>query len=217
MVLIFSEKNDQTTNKVIQWLLYYNKAFIRINDDEIFEIQVENRRLKLVSRSNCFFIDEITSVWFRRGGLKIKYLEYDNAGLNDYMFETQFWIKDYILYKLEQVKTINKESKSTVNKLIVLEYAEKIGLSVPQYFLSNSTDGLEMGDFVTKTINGNGTVDISDNVSGWSYTTVLDQNLDFTFYPTLFQNLIEKKFEEPNISDSLRLESVLVKEKIKKK
>ena len=105
MVLIFSEKNDQTTNKVIQWLLYYNKAFIRINDDEIFEIQVENRRLKLVSRSNCFFIDEITSVWFRRGGLKIKYLEYDNAGLNDYMFETQFWIKDYILYKLEQVKT----------------------------------------------------------------------------------------------------------------
>lgn len=40
---------------------------------------------------------------------------------------------------------------------------------------------------------------------------------NFPYLKDVAYSLIEKKFEEPNISDSLRLESVLIKEKIKKK
>jgi len=48
MILIFSENNDFSTNKVIEWLIYYKKKYIRLNP---------SNKIKLVNLSHdgfCF-------------------------------------------------------------------------------------------------------------------------------------------------------------------
>ncbi|WP_263602910.1 hypothetical protein [Chryseobacterium sp. PET-29] len=72
MILIISENNERTTNEVIRWLISFGKKFIRVHEDEIFTIRIKEKRIYIESNRNCFFIDEITHVWYRRGGLKLQ-------------------------------------------------------------------------------------------------------------------------------------------------
>ena len=63
MILILSKKNEITTNEVTKWLVSMNKKFIRVNEDEIFEISVIKKQIQLTSKRNQFFIDDISSDW----------------------------------------------------------------------------------------------------------------------------------------------------------
>ena len=47
-------------------------------------------------------------------------------------------MEDYVLKTLESKTHINKQSNTDVNKLLVLEQAQKIGLDVPEYFLAEN-------------------------------------------------------------------------------
>jgi len=38
MILIFTEKKDQSTCKVVEWLLFFKAKFIIITEDEFIEI-----------------------------------------------------------------------------------------------------------------------------------------------------------------------------------
>lgn len=130
MILIISQDQETTTTEVIRWLIFMKKKFIRVNDDEIFTIKVINKRLYLESHKHSFFLDEITSFWYRRGELKFNRFNYDNEAINIHMQETQFWLEDYIIKTLESKKHINKQSNCHVNKLLVLERAVYFGHTI---------------------------------------------------------------------------------------
>ncbi|WHF51923.1 hypothetical protein QGN23_01275 [Chryseobacterium gotjawalense] len=85
MILIFSKNDDYTTNEIIKWLILYEKPYLRVHEDEIFDVRIHKRRILLKSDRNEFFIDEIDSVWYRRGGLKFLRLEYKNASINTHI------------------------------------------------------------------------------------------------------------------------------------
>ncbi|MGK6343706.1 grasp-with-spasm system ATP-grasp peptide maturase [Chryseobacterium sp. DT-3] len=196
MILIFSNNNDRTTIEVIRWLVSMNKDFILVNDDEIFDIKVNKKRFFLQSQKNSFFIDEIRSVWYRRGGLLFKRYQYSNNSINIYMNEAQHWLEDYILQTLESKKHINKQSNSHVNKLMVLEYARNIGLNVPEYFLAENTNEVLLNETITKSITGNVILDdISENEDGIMYTTIIEEIEKEEFFISFFQKKIEKDFE----------------------
>ena len=87
MILVVSEQSDYTTKLVLEWLDYYEKAFVRINkkdkiaivameygedSDTIFEIHG-----KIIRAS------DITSVWFRRGFMGINDFLHFQTGLYD--------------------------------------------------------------------------------------------------------------------------------------
>ena len=196
MILIFSNNQEETTNEVIKWLIYLDKKFIRINESEIFEIEIKSRKIFLKSPRNSFFIDDITSVWYRRGSLNFKRLTFKNSVINLHMQEVQYWLEDYVHKTLESKRHINKQSKGSVNKLIVLEKAKDCGLSVPKYFLSDVTDNVTLHKTITKTFSQNMFLEnIFKNVDGIGYTAIVREKVNYQFYPTFFQEKIEKDFE----------------------
>ncbi|WP_209785829.1 grasp-with-spasm system ATP-grasp peptide maturase [Chryseobacterium sp. PvR013] len=196
MILIISQNNEITTTEVIKWLLKLGKSFIRVHEDEIFDIKINEKRIYIESPRNCFFIDEITSVWYRRGGLKFNRLHYKNEAIHLNMNEYQHWLEDYVIKVLESKKHINKQSNSDINKLIVLEEAQKAGLDIPPYFLADNTNDVILKKTIIKTIGGNPRMEgILKDSSGMMYTTVIKQNENENFFITFFQEKIEKDFE----------------------
>ncbi|WP_419489416.1 grasp-with-spasm system ATP-grasp peptide maturase [Chryseobacterium bernardetii] len=196
MILITSNNGDSTTTKVIKYLSAMGKKFIRVHEDEFFEIKTDKKRIYLISDRNSFFPDEIASTWYRRGGLKFKRLSYENNAVNHHMDEHQHWLEDYVIKTLESKKSINKQSNNHVNKLLVLEQAKKIGLNVPEYFLAENTDEVIIHETITKPITENVILDSVDkNFNGIIYTSVVQEKEKEKFFITFFQEKIEKDFE----------------------
>jgi hypothetical protein len=104
MILIFSENQEITTNEVIKWLIALEKEFICVHENEFFEIKVINKKIFLQSERNCFFIDDISSVWLRRGGLLFKRLKYENKAIDIHMNDVQYWLEDYVRKTIESKK-----------------------------------------------------------------------------------------------------------------
>jgi ATP-GRASP peptide maturase of grasp-with-spasm system len=196
MILILSTNQETTTNEVIKWLKALGKAFIRIQEDEIFEIKVCENRIFLQSQRNNFFIEDITSVWYRRGGLQFIRKEYNNPSINAYMNETQYWLEDYVIKLLEAKKHINKQSNNHLNKLFVLDQAKKAGLKVPEYYLAENTEQLIVNKTITKSIAENIILkSVGDFPEGILYTSLVTEKEKKNFFITFFQEMVEKDFE----------------------
>jgi ATP-GRASP peptide maturase of grasp-with-spasm system len=197
MILILSSNLEVTTNEVVMWLNELKKEYIRVHEDEFFEIKIIKKKIFLKSYRNSFFLDDISSVWYRRGGgLKFKRETYSNEAVNLNMNEAHYWLEDYIIKKLESKKHINKQSNSRLNKLCVLEAAQNAGLNVPSYFLAENTDDVILGKTITKTFTENIILkSVYDNCDGILYTAVVSEYEKETFFPTFFQEKIEKEYE----------------------
>ncbi len=196
MILIISKNQETTTNEVIKWLVAMEKKFIRVHEDEVFDIKVAQKRLYLESYRNRFFLDDITSVWYRRGKIRFNRLQYDHPAVNIHMNEHQHWLEDYVIKTIESKKHINKQSTSSVNKLFVLEQAEKVGLTVPNSFLATDTAEVVLNQTITKPITGNITINgFEDRADSIMYTTVIEAQEKEPFFISFFQEKIEKDFE----------------------
>jgi ATP-GRASP peptide maturase of grasp-with-spasm system len=196
MILILSKKNEITTNEVTKWLVSMKKKFIRVNEDEIFEISVIKKQIQLASNRNQFFLNDITSVWYRKGELRFENLTFENKAINQHMSEVQYWLQDFVLKTLENKKTINKQSNASVNKLLVLQKAKDIGLKVPEYFLATNTNDVVLNKTITKSISEDLYLsNIFENTDALSYTKVVQKLNKNNFYPSFFQEKIEKDFE----------------------
>ncbi|MGJ1419695.1 grasp-with-spasm system ATP-grasp peptide maturase [Sphingobacterium spiritivorum] len=196
MILIISKNNEITTTAVIKWLRALHKPFIRIHEDEVLEIHTSKKRIILKSQRNQFFLDEISAVWYRRGGIAFNELKYHNKAVDRYMFEVQHWLTDYVIQTLEGKKHINRQSNSHVNKLLVLEKAKEAGLAVPKYFLAEDMEDVIAHQTIVKPISGTPIIDdIQENQSGIMYTSLIEQKKESDFFISFFQEKIEKDFE----------------------
>ncbi|MDV7698421.1 grasp-with-spasm system ATP-grasp peptide maturase [Chryseobacterium soli] len=196
MILIISNNKEITTAYIIGWLIKMGKNFIRVQEDEIFEIKVHKKRVYIKSHRNQFFLDEITSVWYRRGELRFQRNQYNNTSINIHMNEAQHWLEDYVIQTLESKKHINKQSNCHVNKLLVLELAQKVGLDVPKFYLAENTDEVVLERTITKSITGNVILEsLKENSDGIMYTKVINNREKKDFFISFFQEKIEKDFE----------------------
>lgn len=196
MILILSKNKEATTDEVIKWLSVMGKKFIRVHEDEIFEIKTKNKRIYIESERNTFFIDDISSVWYRRGGLKFKRWQYNNLSINIHMNEHQHWLEDYVIKKLESKKHINKQSNTHINKLLVLEKAQEIGLDIPPFFLADNTDNIILHKTITKSIAGTANLEsINKDSDALMYTNVVEEKESNPIFISFFQEKIEKDYE----------------------
>ena len=74
MILIVSEKEDHSTNEVIQWLLYFNAKFIRVNRGDKLVLRkvrisnsVSNSFVILSDKIGEISLENINAFWYRRG------------------------------------------------------------------------------------------------------------------------------------------------------
>lgn len=196
MILIVSKNNEVTTTAVIKELIAMKKQFIRIHEDEVFDINTIKKRIVLTSHRNQFFLDEVSAVWYRRGAIEFNRVRYHNQSIDRYMFEVQHWLVEYVIKSLEGKKHINKQSNSHVNKLLVLEKAKEVGLDVPGYFLAEDMEDVIVNQTIVKPISGTPIIDdIKEQHNGIMYTSVIEQKSESDFFISFFQDKIEKDFE----------------------
>ncbi|QDW24735.1 grasp-with-spasm system ATP-grasp peptide maturase [Pedobacter sp. KBS0701] len=126
MILIFTQNFEPSTDKVIEWLKYYNKPYIRVNcntdaikdvcfelldeaidsqEGEIPKIHIDKVVKKLtIGLTSGISIDlkTITSVWYRRGGMP----SYDTSSVSLEALKSSFFVQKTREYMREEYDEI---------------------------------------------------------------------------------------------------------------
>lgn len=197
MILILSEEQDTSTDDVINWLIYYKKAFIRINYEDLIEgIYLDSNKIELFFEGKSVNFDEITSFWHRKGNF-VHYLLPQIKKISrykkNYLYQEWNSVKDYLLFKLIEKKSINNLIFGNINKLIVLDTAQKVGLLVPDFYITDNKKTLYNSSII-KSINES--YDYSDNNFHHIIFTENMNSIEYdNFFPTFFQKKIEIKYE----------------------
>lgn len=221
MLLILSDKGDMSTNDVIDWLIQFNVPHIRLNGDESSEIELftENDSSKstflIKTKNHCFSLKEITSFWYRRGGIpqfKIPASSIDQAFDKEVSgkIKTYLNLESQALYSfihslLDKIPNKIGSSKTAgVNKLHVLDKAQEFGLSVPRWCVSMKTKesigfaNRVGGEVITKGVWES--LIVSAETSGYStYTEQINlsklNTLPESHFPSMLQEKVNKKYE----------------------
>lgn len=202
MVLIISEEADYSTNVVIDWLLFYNEKFVRINEEDNLNVDFNGTDIVFKKDDCSFSFNEIKSVWYRRGDLSLKFKEIGESQLDSFRRRELSKIKEFIHYKLSKIRNINNYYKVDYNKLIVSDIAREIGFLAPTDLLYNNKLSLasdrECFDFriSTKSVSGNSMFQYQDFFL-MGFTALIEEHDEIGdyFFPSFIQNYIQKKVE----------------------
>lgn len=214
MVLIETVNNDFSTLRVIEWLKFYRVDYYIITPEDVDSICLNNHNgiAQISMGKKTFNLNEISGYWYRRGLFEVKmkktspyYKVNDEMVIASYFHSTneKSVILDYFHYLLKK-KSINSFLNSNVNKLVVLHEARKVGLKLPSHLLTNSKSELEIfyekckGKVITKVTSPSGGFETPNYLIS-TYTELIDKEfldkLNSTFFPSYFQECIDKEFE----------------------
>jgi ATP-GRASP peptide maturase of grasp-with-spasm system len=210
MILIISEKNDYSTNLVIEWLNYYKKDLFRLNtEDQVEILNLENDNFIIsVNKSVIIEYKNITSVWFRRGNIELKKtIIRENSiidkYLNFFLKKELFVLEEYLNFLLQKKRCLGNPNLLNLNKLEVLNKAKFFGLLIPEFFVTKSKEELikkshKKHQYVTKVLSNVFQFDFFSKPY-MTFTEVLKKkfidNISDVFFPSLCQKLIEKEFD----------------------
>ncbi|PKO96527.1 MAG: grasp-with-spasm system ATP-grasp peptide maturase [Bacteroidetes bacterium HGW-Bacteroidetes-6] len=212
MVLIISEESDITTTEVIKWLLYYKypkEKIIRINDNSLINIEkiiignIKNDLIISVDTNNTKLklnLNNIKSVWYRRGKLNLIQTKSGNAQLDKSLSSELFSLERYINNIIDNSEIrIGRYRENFLNKLDCLKAAKEVGLKIPETLITCKKKFLNKGLLTTKAIKDVVRLPINNNQTLALGTILLDKNFiqksPTSFFPTLFQSYIEKDYE----------------------
>lgn len=203
MILVSSNCTDYSTNRVLDRAIFNNLEFLRCNKDDVYTINFDHEGIYICfERKKVKFNNLISSYWYRRGRItsgKVVDKLFNEVG------NTQTHVLDeYLQYFLENSKhSIGNFHNSEPNKFIVLEIAKKCQLKVPGTFILEKREEVRKylllyGEIITKNHAGSSMLDFDDAFL-LNYTSMISwhniNNIPQTFFPSLFQENISKKFE----------------------
>ncbi|MCL1934679.1 MAG: grasp-with-spasm system ATP-grasp peptide maturase [Candidatus Azobacteroides sp.] len=216
MVLIISIEEDISTFNVIDWLLCQDKKYIvlfpheSINVSKLF-ISISDKTVQISSNNDNL---GITSLWYRRGNMNVDAIFKNTASiekikskkllmkqLNKENRDLQLSTIDFLAHQLSS-KIDDYIFTHNINKINVLDNAVKVGLKIPETIITTDKSVLfdfltrHEGKIITKPISE--VLVISDNeYDYYTYTSKIDdiQNFPNTFFPSLFQQMIDKDYE----------------------
>jgi ATP-GRASP peptide maturase of grasp-with-spasm system len=200
MILIISEEADLSTSLVIDWLFYYKLNFIRLNENDELSLELENNDFKISTKNNSFYLSSIKGVWYRRGFLNFKIKSIGEKKIDKYRENEFINLRDFLYYKLSKIPNINNYLNSDVNKLVVNDIAKDVGLLVPDEILINKKSDLakieNIDNIITKSIASSVMLNYDDFfIVGYTSKIKSFESFPETFFPSLIQNYIEKKYE----------------------
>ncbi|VXC60929.1 MULTISPECIES: grasp-with-spasm system ATP-grasp peptide maturase [Chryseobacterium] len=215
MILILSDRDEPTTDLVVDWLVFFQKEFVRISSSSplkiikiyktlgkfevIFEISHFGKKITIDSK-------DISAYWYRRSRITTTFstLEVDDIDVRNMFHE--FIKEEYksainIIHRiLEHKKHINKISDAFgVDKLHNLQIAEECGLQVPNTILCNNK--LDLTKFYNENKKNIITKPIGDSAvffhNGFHlYTSKVSlASISDKFALSLFQENVIKEFE----------------------
>ena len=216
MTLILSQYSDSTTDIVIDWLNYYGHSFIRLNGEDLLKkgaISFSENKFIFKIEGKETESENINSVWFRRAYSSNALYNLNEQKLNKsnlQIFTSHISKEAAAIYRLMECNLsdsywLNSFTTSFTDKNRYLSIAKNIGLQIPNSYLfsdkSDLSDCLKRkGELIMKPS--------SDCVAFFShekdeaytmYTEVINSNflrdIPPTFFPTFFQEKVEKKYE----------------------
>lgn len=213
MILIITETTDISTFKVCEWLLYMQKPFEIINEEshvivENIQINAQEIEFHITIDNKKYHIDDIKSVWFRRGGIRLLFNKIDDAldkefknGLTNHIVNEMTIVRDFIMNML--VVKSHVGTLGNMNKLNVLKVALGVGFDIPDTLITKNRSELSTfikkhTEVLSKVISEN--INISSSTKKFHYPNSLisQEHLDILppqFQLTLFQQYIPKKYE----------------------
>jgi len=211
MILIISEPRDLSTNDVIDWLVYYGYKCIRFNKNtplRVKKITIHPVQILLeVDGHMELDLAKVDAIWYRRGWLDFSgYFSFFKeilkkhpvGGVYKHLQSELNTLNDFIQFYIESKKKIGSMNRVHLNKLQALYFAIESGLEVPDTTIIDSKHSLELllqsNEIITKSIQYN----LSPNFeSPYFFLTneVSETDDRESFFPTLFQSKIEKKYE----------------------
>ena len=217
MILILSRSDDGSTSKIIDWLFFMDKQFIRLNGNRphYHIVEINDSEIKVCIDGQFVNILTADTVWYRRNGFghsSFRYVLSKNELKTVFNKESdQYYIYnqikdefkvlfDYLYYLIENSvpAALGSYFKKDINKLATLYEAKKVGLGVPESFITNSREKLkDHTGLITKALK-DGVYYKSKEYDYYSYTERISdfpEDLPATFLPSLFQKEIKKKYE----------------------
>ncbi len=208
MIVVISQEEDYSTSETLQWLIFFKTPFIRINrGDRISLSQVmltttgRPSYVLSTSRYGAIDLDSIKAVWYRRGEVHFSLPNFSfisdeslKQSIIRHLLDEKGVLEEYLQYLLSKIPHIGTYEKRGINKLLALSEAKKLGIDIPNTMITAQKRHLDgFGPKITKSIFEVFTPTL---VSGRfiTYTEVVeDAELCANFFPSLFQNFIEKE------------------------
>jgi len=212
MIAIFTKQHyESSTDEVIEWLKYYEADFIKINGSDFYK--------NYSFSSEGFGFDEWENIanqvnicWFRRWQdddyvnnlAESLDASTDNVlQLNEHLNREIVMLSRFFWQSIEGKKWLSHPSELRYSKLEVLKQAKQAGLEIPATLITASRHKLKTFKHQKKRIISKC---ISEIAVYWQENTSLSlkteeitdeliQALPATFFPSLFQELIEKSYE----------------------
>lgn len=213
MIFIVTSDNDFSSHLVIDWLKHLNKDFVLITDSSIIELESlhisnDSVSLKIIINGRRINCDEICSYWYRRGGINFinikDFIEYnDNKMMIHHLQAENKDLEQFVNYLLLSVskKHIGDLEIHKLNKLHVLLMAKRVGLTIPNTFLTQSKSNIEeylcsiSNTGVTKSISEGPIFNIGDIKLSNKTLLIQNQFISEAFPPSLIQENVSKIFE----------------------
>lgn len=212
MIVIISDDNDNSTNEVIDWLIFLKKKYYRINRETSIDLSRFSLSNSLLSvKVNGMDIGCLDGFWYRRGNIvvknpPIKLLDNQfNEQLKSHLVSEKKQVS-YCVYKYLRDKAKNKigdfYTTINLNKQEVLSKAKKVGLKIPDTIITSEKKVLiefskEHKKIITKAIGDVESFHLKGDGYIYTYTNLINQINDIPecFFPSLFQKAIDKKYE----------------------
>ncbi|UPZ17992.1 grasp-with-spasm system ATP-grasp peptide maturase [Flavobacterium humidisoli] len=225
MILILSHNHfDEPTNKVIDWLYFYNANFRRLNGADFtpeknFKIDLVNN--KLILDDNAISPIEINVIFYRRWVKpNVVKIDFENYLKRNYTKDEVLLIECYHTYLRSElnaytnsifsffkskawIPNVHLARRGGINKIDVLLKAKELGLSIPDTIIASSKEEVlnfikEYKRIITKPIS-----EVAPILYKTTAISMYTKEVKITdinkfpnrFFPSLFQKKIDKEFE----------------------
>lgn len=209
IVLLSKDQSEYSTDQIMDWLAYKGAPYVRLNgEDFLTKASYKDGELSF----SHFDIEDVTACWYRRS-ISEDYFDtllaeannsYQNSvELKNYLAREYKVLKGLFFKKMKDKHWLSHPSETIVNKLDVLRKASAVGLATPKTLVTPSKEALlafreEVGPVISKPLGELAMFWEANRISSLKTCLVSEEtfaSLPDTFFPTLFQEKIEKQFE----------------------
>jgi ATP-GRASP peptide maturase of grasp-with-spasm system len=205
MILILSPLAEKSVNEVTDWLLYNNQKVFRIrelSEEDTFNVSIDNFLIE--KQGQEIYNNSISSFWCRKGDLIFNTSSpIEVREILEYVAREWGVLKDFFIQQLEQKKHLGNYFQGQPNKLNHLFLAKNCGLEIPETIITDNVKTVNdfrarFTNIIHKSLKDSFT-GVFDEIYYYNHTVRISeddlQNVSDTFFPSLFQEELEKSYE----------------------
>jgi ATP-GRASP peptide maturase of grasp-with-spasm system len=145
MVLIISEENDLSTKDVAEWLFYYRVQFqILFPNDYLTLKSVDNDYSIIINDEKEFLLNDIKSIWYRRGHFTVNDIKIDDDSNLDLLFYKSEYKREILHFVVNYLKNrnlfIGNYGEGNQNKIEFLNACEILNIDYPKFIICSTKD-----------------------------------------------------------------------------